>query len=69
VFYAYENKPHRRITIHAGECGECHHGTGKMGTGTTENGGWTRGFATADEVRSAVAGRQPVIRECKICLP
>jgi hypothetical protein len=48
VFYAYENKPHRRITIHAGECGECHHGTGKMGTGTTENGGWTRGFATAD---------------------
>jgi hypothetical protein len=68
MFYAYENKPHKRVTIHAGTCGACGDGTGTWGVGTTENGGWTRGYTTIDEVRAAVAGRQPTIRECGLCL-
>ena len=69
MFYGYENRPHKRVTIHVGECPECRHGAGKRGTGNTENGEWTEAFATMAAARAAVAFRQPIIRECGTCRP
>lgn len=43
--YAYENRPHKRVTIHLGECRECRYGNGKRDTGPTENGSWSGGLS------------------------
>lgn len=69
TIYAYENRPHRRITIHDGRCGNCKDGEGQRGTGPTDNGGWSGPYATVTEAKQAVTGRQPTIRVCKACLP
>lgn len=47
--YAYENQPHRRVTIHLAECQECRHGQGKRGTGPTQNGSWSGAYASMDQ--------------------
>src|ERR1022692_923261 len=57
--YAYENRPHRRVTIHLAECRECLHGLGKRGTGPTQNGSWTGAYASVDLAIAAVSSRQP----------
>ena len=65
--YAYENRPHRRVTVHLGECRECNYGQGKRGTGPTANGSWT-GYTSVEEAIAAAAMLQPLVRLCKICL-
>ena len=69
AIYAYENRPHRRVTIHDGRCSDCNDGAGKRGTGPTENGEWTGPYETVTRARHAVTDRQPVIRICKRCSP
>jgi hypothetical protein len=66
--YAYENRPHRRVTIHLAECRECLHGQGKRGAGSTENGSWSGAYASVNQAVTAVSSRQPLVRRCKVCL-
>jgi hypothetical protein len=69
LFYCYEIRPNKRVTIHTAPCPHCRHGAGKRGTGPTDNGEWTEAFATMTAARAAVAGRQPLIRDCGTCRP
>ncbi len=66
--YAYENRPHQRVTLHLGECRECRHGCGKRGTGPTENGSWSGPYASRKQAIAIVTALQPLVRRCKICL-
>jgi hypothetical protein len=66
--YAYENLPHRRVTIHLSECRECLHGQGKRGTGRTQNGSWNGPYASVDLAMAAASFLQPLVRKCKLCL-
>jgi hypothetical protein len=66
--YAYENRPHRMVTVHLGKCRECHYGRGKLGTGPTQNGSWTGPYASTGQAAAAVAVLQPLVRQCKIIL-
>jgi hypothetical protein len=65
--YAYENLPHRRVTIHLGGCRECNYGRGKRGTGPTTNGSWTGPYTTLRQATTGATALQPLVRQCKIC--
>lgn len=69
MFYAYDNHPNRRVTIHEADCPDCNYGSDKNGTGPTRNGKWTHRFATVAEVRATVAGVEPTVRLCGNCRP
>ena len=66
-YYAYQNKPSDRVTLHHGSCRHCNYGWGKRSFPSTENGTWHGPFLSRGDARFfARTLSQTTIRDCKV---
>ena len=65
--WLYENRPHRRVTVHVGSCGSCRRGAGLHGGGRRATGEWISGYASVEDAKAAGSQKQPTVRICKNC--